>query len=212
MRSMRAPRANGSVLRSSGGEGLRRASAPSSARETWVASESSDVRRSSRNPSGVATTRAPRISSRIKSGRKSTMPFVSSSSESWIEGGSDAHGRTRLTPSIGPIQPAASSGTAREAAAPVETVVSPSGETSRTRTAAPGPTTSEAAVTTAALTCSWPAAATSATPARRSASSRLVARSSWRTSPAMRATTRRNRAADAPMTTSTSMLWMSCAK
>jgi hypothetical protein len=74
------------------------------------------------------------------------------------------------------------------------------------------PTTSLAASTTAALTFPWPPAATSATPARGSASSRLVARSSSRTRPAMRATTSRKSTAEAPITTSTSTLPMSCAK
>ena len=57
-----------------------------------------------------------------------------------------------------------------------------------------------------------PARATSSTPACRSASSRAACRSSWRTSPAMRATTSRNRIAEATMTTRTSGLPNSSAK
>ena len=74
------------------------------------------------------------------------------------------------------------------------------------RTALSVPSSDCAAWTAAPRTPSPPAAATSSTPACRSASSRAACRSSWRTSPAMRETTRRNRIAEATMTTSTSGL------
>ena len=59
-------------------------------------------------------------------------------------------------------------------------------------------------------TCSRPAAATSSTPARRSASSREAARSSWRTRPTMRATTSRKRTAEATISTSRSVSPNAC--
>ena len=77
----------------------------------------------------------------------------------------------------------------------------PTGPGARSPVPATRATTAEMA---ASFTCSRPAAATSSTPALRSASSRVAARSSWRTRPAMRATTSRNSSADATISTSRS--------
>ena len=68
-----------------------------------------------------------------------------------------------------------------------------------------GPVSCCAACSVAVPISSRPAAATSARPASRSARSRCTDRSSWRTMPAIRATTSRNSAAEAPIMTKLSM-------
>ena len=77
---------------------------------------------------------------------------------------------------------------------------------STSRTLAVGPTIRAVAARASSLTLARPTASTRARPACRSASSRAVARSSCRTSPAIRSTTSRNRIAEAPITTSRSVL------
>ena len=163
---------------------------------------------------GEETTSSPRASSRTESGRNRA-PWPSAS-RSWVRTTSgkrepdtcnvlpaDSRSHREASFRIGQSPSASSDDAATTAESPLRRT---------SRTLAGLPIRASTAEMAASLTWSRPAAATSSTPAPRSASSRVAVLSSLRTRPAIRLTTSRKSTADATTSTRTSGLSICWAK
>ena len=153
--------------------------APSTASDTCEASETRESTSSGGNVVGEDRTRTPRPSSRAESGRRSTGPRSRSLSSPRMSSGRLVRASCSVplaeSRSHAPVTFDNSHSSAHSEAA---AKTAPSSRLSTRRTATPSPASARTAEMDASLTCSPPPAATSSTPAVRSASSRAVVRSS----------------------------------
>ena len=182
----------------------------SSARETWVASERRPLRAVRASASSPQTTSTPRVSARTErpstTAWRSSPPRPRSARRSPVSAILARRG-SAAAPSSAPAVAGRSVRPATSHVVPVRaaTTCRPSSSTRHNSDSASEPTSETIASSAARAISSRLVAATSAAPAPVSVRSRATERSCWRTRPAMRATTRPNRTADAAMMTMRSM-------